>query len=98
LLSTGRDLVGIEVESVGQVDWEHRLRDLVVRRSDHDIVLIDCPPSLGHLTVMALSAADQVLVPMQCEYYALEGIVSWCRRFGASRPGPTQSLPWAACC
>jgi chromosome partitioning protein len=94
LLATGRDLVGVEVESVGQADWEHRLRDLVVRRSDHDIVLIDCPPSLGHLTVMALSAADQVLVPMQCEYYALEGIselVSTIRRVQAG-PNPELAL------
>jgi len=94
LLPTGRDLVGIEVESVGQPGWEHRLRDLVVHKSDHDLVLIDCPPSLGHLTVMALSAAEQVLVPMQCEYFALEGIselVSTIRRVQAG-PNPELAL------
>ena len=84
----------MEVESVGQADWEHRLRDLVVANVDHDLVLIDCPPSLVHLTVMALSAADQVLVPMQCEYFALEGIselVSTIRRVQAG-PNPRLAL------
>src|SRR6185312_1619258 len=75
LLPTGRDLVGIEVEFVGMPNWELRLRDLVLgAATGYDIVLIDCPPSLGHLTVMALNAAAQVLVPLQCEYFALEGI------------------------
>lgn len=94
LLPTGRDLVGIEVEAVGQNGWEHRLRDAVVRQDTHDIMLIDCPPSLGHLTVMALSAVDQVLVPLQCEYFALEGIselVSTIRRVQAG-PNPALSL------
>ncbi|MEO8504208.1 MAG: ParA family protein [Acidobacteriota bacterium] len=92
LLSTGRDLVGIEVEFVGLPNWELRLRDLVLAAATgYDMVLIDCPPSLGHLTVMALSAAAQVLVPLQCEYFALEGIselVSTVRRVqGSSHPG-----------
>ena len=91
LLSTGRDLVGIEVEFVGMQHWELRLRELVMATATgYDIVLIDCPPSLGHLTVMALSAAAQVLVPLQCEYFALEGIselVSTVRRVqGSSHP------------
>jgi chromosome partitioning protein len=75
LLPADRELVGMEVELVGQDGWEHRLRvALAPLRRDYDIVLLDCPPSLGHLTVNALAAADQVLVPLQCEYYALEGI------------------------
>jgi chromosome partitioning protein len=87
VLPSGRDLVGIEVEAVGQADWEHRLRELVLSRSDHDLILVDCPPSLGHLTVMALSGVEQVLVPLQCEYFALEGIselMSTVRRVQAS--------------
>lgn len=75
LLPTGRDLVGIEVEFVGVPGWESRLRTLVLDQArGYDFVLIDCPPSLGHLTVMALTGAQQVLVPLQCEYFALEGI------------------------
>ncbi|MEP7012097.1 MAG: ParA family protein [Acidobacteriota bacterium] len=70
-----RDLVGLEVELVGEPGWEHRLLEMLTGVSDrYDLILIDCPPSLGHLTVMALSAADGLLVPLQCEYFALEGI------------------------
>ena len=75
LLPSDRELVGVEVEFVGNENWEYRLqfalRDL---RESYDVVLLDCPPSLGHLTVNALTAADRILVPLQCEYYALEGI------------------------
>ena len=75
VLPADRDLVGAEVEFVGQAGWEGRLRRClspVVQR--YEYVLIDCPPSLGHLTVMALCAASGVLVPIQCEYFALEGV------------------------
>jgi len=75
LLPANRDLVGVEVEFVGQDGWERRLRTVlqdVVGR--YDVVFLDCPPSLGHLTVSALVAADRILVPLQCEYFALEGI------------------------
>ena len=68
-----RDLVGVEVEFVGE-GWERRLREASGRIAAYDNVLLDCPPSLGHLTVAALAAADGVLVPLQCEYFALEGI------------------------
>ena len=75
LAPTGRDLVGIEVEFVGESGWEQVLKGLLASvRERYDILLIDCPPSLGHLTVGALTAADGVLVPMQCEYFALEGV------------------------
>lgn len=70
-----RDLIGAEVELVDLPDREHRLRHaLEPIASRYDYVLIDCPPSLGFLTLNALVAADSVLVPLQCEYYALEGL------------------------
>ena len=75
LLPSQRDLVGVEVEFVGQEGWETRLRNLLAGVAGrYDTILLDCPPSLGHLTVGALTAADAVLVPLQCEYFALEGI------------------------
>jgi chromosome partitioning protein len=88
LLPSDRDLVGVEVEFVGVEGWQRRLGDaLAPVASGYDVVLLDCPPSLGHLTVAALSAADGVLVPLQCEYYALEGVselVSTIRRVQGS--------------
>jgi chromosome partitioning protein len=75
LVPADRDLVGVEVEFVGNPGWEQRLKnnlESVVGR--YDYILLDCPPSLGHLTVGALSAADGVVVPLQCEYFALEGV------------------------
>jgi chromosome partitioning protein len=75
LVPAQRDLVGVEVEFVGEPSWEGRLKHVLSQVADrYDTVLLDCPPSLGHLTVNALVAADGVLVPLQCEYFALEGI------------------------
>jgi len=75
LLPADRELVGVEVEFAVLEGWEGRLRDaLRTVTGGYDFVLLDTPPSLGHLTVQALVAADGVLVPMQCEYFALEGI------------------------
>ncbi len=75
ILPSNRELVGVEVEFVGQQGWEQRLRALLEQvAGDYDLIFLDCPPSLGHLTVTALAAADQVLVPLQCEYFALEGV------------------------
>ncbi|MCU0668734.1 MAG: AAA family ATPase [Myxococcota bacterium] len=72
---SGPDLVGAEIELVGADDREHRLaRALEEARNEYDLILIDCPPSLGLLTLNALTAADSVLVPLQAEYYALEGL------------------------
>ena len=69
------DLVGAEVELVDVDEREYRMRDLLVPlRSAYDFTFIDCPPSLSLLTLNALVAADSVLVPVQCEYLALEGI------------------------
>src|SRR5207249_1894325 len=70
-----RDLVGAEVELVPQLARENRLNEALASvRTRYDFILIDCPPSLSLLTVNALRAADSVLVPLQCEYYALEGL------------------------
>ena len=69
------DLAGAEIELVAQMSRELRLRRAVDAVRDlYDLVLIDCPPSLGLLTVNGLAAADDVIVPIQCEYYALEGL------------------------
>ena len=75
LVPSGQRLVGAEVELVGVDRREYRLRDALreVER-DFDFILIDAPPSLGFLTINALTAARSVLVPVQCEYYALEGL------------------------
>ena len=72
-------LAGAEIELVSQVAREHRLRgalrDYLADDAHHlDFVIIDCPPSLGLLTINAFTAADEVLIPIQCEYYALEGL------------------------
>ncbi len=69
------DLAGAEIELVPAFSREMRLRNALNQvRDDFDYVLIDCPPSLGLLTVNAMAAAEEVLVPIQCEYYALEGL------------------------
>ena len=75
LAPSGRDLVGAEIELVDHPDRESRLRfALGSVRSSFEFILIDCPPSLSLLTVNALAAADSVLVPIQTEYFALEGL------------------------
>jgi chromosome partitioning protein len=75
LLAADRDLVGVEVEFVGLEGWQRRLSEQLAGALDgYDEVFLDCPPSLGHLTVLALVAAEAVLVPLQCEYFALEGL------------------------
>jgi chromosome partitioning protein len=75
LVPAHRDLVGAEVELVSALAREFRLAEaLKAARDDFDLIIIDCPPSLGLLTVNGLTAADVVLIPLQCEYYALEGL------------------------
>jgi chromosome partitioning protein len=70
-----QDLVGAEVELVSAIGREVRLKEaLSLVDADYDFVIIDCPPALGILTVNALTAADSVLIPLQCEYYAMEGL------------------------
>jgi chromosome partitioning protein len=80
LVPSERDLAGAEVELVGLAERERRLRRaLVAAREEFDYTLLDCPPAVGLLTVNALVAADSVLVPIQCEYYALEGLTQLLR-------------------
>lgn len=69
------DLAGAEVELVNLEDKQYRLKKAVeLVKEKYDYILIDCPPSLGHVTLNALTAADSVLLPLQCEFYALEGL------------------------
>jgi chromosome partitioning protein len=75
ILPSNRSLAGAEVELVPHTSRERRLKQVLDEvRDDFDFILLDCPPSLGLLTVNALTAADSVLIPLQCEYYALEGL------------------------
>lgn len=73
LLPTNADLAGAEVELVGTAQREQKLRQ-VLANLEYDYIFIDCPPSLGLLTINALTAANEVLIPVQAEYYALEGL------------------------
>ncbi len=75
LLPASQDLIGAEVEFVG-LDSRERMLASAIRsiRDSYDYIFVDCPPSLGFLTLNALVAADSVLIPIQCEYYALEGV------------------------
>ncbi len=88
VLPANRDLAGAEIEMVDLLQRETRLRDaLKIVENRYDYVLIDCPPALSLLTLNGLCAAKSVMIPMQCEYYALEGLsdlVSTIRRVRAS--------------
>ncbi len=75
VIPSNRDLVGAEIELVGVEARERILRNaLAPLRDEYDFILVDCPPSLGLLTLNTLTAADSVLIPIQCEFYALEGL------------------------
>tara|TARA_B100000886_G_scaffold338963_1_gene303097 strand:+ start:2826 stop:3590 length:765 start_codon:yes stop_codon:yes gene_type:complete len=74
IISTN-DLVGAEIELVGVMAREYQLQKaLGTIKKNYDIIIIDCPPSLGLLTINALTASDAIVIPIQCEYYALEGL------------------------
>lgn len=75
LIPANIDLAGAEIELVSMISRESRLKKVLAKiEADYDYLIIDCPPSLGLLTLNALTAADSVVVPIQCEYYALEGL------------------------
>jgi len=83
VLPSSLELAGAEVELVQAMARERALaRAIDAARGDYDLILIDCPPSLGLLTINAFVAADQLLVPIQCEYYALEGLSQLLRTVG----------------
>lgn len=75
LLPSSIQLAGAEVELVSSLKREFRLKEAIIKiEKDYDFILIDCPPALGLLTINALTAAREVIIPIQCEYYALEGL------------------------
>ena len=75
IITSNTDLIGAEVELIQEKDREKRLLSLIREvEADYDYIFIDCPPSLGLLTINSLTAADSVIIPLQCEYYALEGL------------------------
>jgi chromosome partitioning protein len=87
------DLSGAEIEMVDLPEREFRLRNAIAHAiSDYDYVLIDCPPALGFLTLNALTAANTVLVPLQCEFYALEGLSHLMRTVERVKKGLNSSL------
>ena len=75
VLPADKNLAGAEVELVGVEGREYKLKGLLTKiRDSYDYIIVDCPPSLGLLTLNGLTAADSLLVPIQCEYFALEGV------------------------
>jgi len=93
LLPASRHLVGAEIELATTERREARLRDaLAAVRDDYEHVIIDCPPSLGLLTLNGLAASDGVIVPLQCEYFALEGLADILRTVELVRAGMNPTL------
>ena len=75
VIASTSDLVGAEIELVGVMAREYQLQKALKKiKKNYDIIIIDCPPSLGLLTINALTASDALVIPIQCEYYALEGL------------------------
>jgi chromosome partitioning protein len=75
IIPSNNQLAGLEIELARKDDWEMILKDTISEIKDSfDYILIDCPPSLGILSVIGLIASDSVIIPIQCEYYALEGV------------------------
>ena len=75
VITSTNDLVGAEIELVSMIGREYRLNECLLDiKDEYDYIILDCPPSLGLLTLNALSASNSVLIPIQCEYFALEGL------------------------
>lgn len=74
IIPSGAGLAGIEIEFARRDDWQTVLKDRIDELEGYDYIVMDCPPSLGILSILALTAADGILIPVQCEYYALEGL------------------------
>jgi len=93
IIPATKDLVGAEVELVNAERREYRLKDALASVVGHyDFVLLDCPPSLGLLTLNALTAADSLLIPIQSEYYALEGLSAILETMNLVQKGLNQTL------
>jgi chromosome partitioning protein len=92
LLPSSTDMAGAEVELVPALAREHRLRTALGQVQGYDVILVDCPPSLGLLTINALTAADEVIVPVQAEYLALEGLAQLLATIEAVRARLNQKL------
>ncbi len=75
MIGSNNDLAGLEIEFAKAGDWENILKDKIEKiKNQYDYIFIDCPPSLGILSIIGLVASDSVIIPIQCEYYALEGV------------------------
>jgi len=75
IIRSSSDLVGAEIELVSMMAREYQLKKILKKvKSDYKYIIIDCPPSLGLLTINSLAASDSIIIPIQCEYYALEGL------------------------
>lgn len=74
IIPSGATLAGIEIEFARRDKWQSVLKDRIAELEGYDYIIMDCPPSLGILSILALTAADGILIPVQCEYYALEGL------------------------
>ena len=76
IIPSDSDLVGAQIELVSEIGREFKLKKAIESiKNNYEYILIDCPPTLGILTLNALTAADSVLIPIQCEFYALDGVV-----------------------
>lgn len=93
VLPADKNLAGAEVELVETQGREYKLKEILKQIKDkYDYIIIDCPPSLGLLTINGLTAADSLLVPIQCEYYALEGVTELFDTFARLRRGLNPQL------
>jgi len=96
ILPSARDLTGAEIELADMPEWEYALADkLRPVAGQYEVIFIDCPPSLGRLTVNAMVAADGVLVPLQAEYYAMEGLTELLATVDSIRAGLNPNLALA---
>ncbi len=92
-ISSSRDLSGAEIELAYEQNREYRLRDALYEVSDEfDFIIIDAPPALGMLTINIMSCANSVLIPIQCEYYALEGVSQLMTSLRSIKKGMNKSL------
>lgn len=92
VLRSTSDLTAIELQLLEAPDRTHRLRDLLQAENTYEYVIIDCPPSLSILTINALMCATHVLIPMQCEYFALEGLSALLKTIDAVRESGNENL------